>query len=177
LSDDLRRHLERETATLERLRRGLGLEGLFRRLIAIGVGATPETFSFYAASRPTGDQLPGAAVAVDRDVSAAAGARHALRELGHRSVQVLHADGARLDYRGFDVIHIANFVAPKSAVLAAIARTGEPGALVVVRVPKLLETLLCDAIDNEVLGAFEELECVPSHYCRMDSVFLRLGSC
>ena len=138
--------------------------------LMVGCGACPETFLFFATHiGPT-----RSAVALELDADATAIASETIGHLGPKHAVVHHANGARFDYAGFDVIQVANYISPKHAVLEAIAETADPQTCVILRLPKLLETLICESADVEQLGRFEEVDRITSHYCRMESVLLML---
>ena len=165
LSRDMTIFLEREE---ERLTRVLP-PSADPALVAVGCGASPDTFLFYA----TGRVGFRSAAALEVDERACALARRTLRRLGLGSARVEHVDGRSFDYGGFAVIHVANYVIGKRAVLEAVAATASPGAVVIVRTPKLLERLLCPSIEGAEIDGLREVTRISSQYCQMDSVFLR----
>jgi hypothetical protein len=165
LSNNLRRFLAREEATLRSY-----TSGPIRRFASVGCGASPETFIYYATHLPDLES----AVAIDAVDLAVKLARGVVEELEIPKSRIDLADGARFDYGGFDVVHVANYVTPKTAVLSAIAQTAQPGAIVVLRVPKLLETLICETIDLRRLHGLREVGRISSHYCKMDTLYLEL---
>lgn len=140
-------------------------------LVSVGCGASPDTFLFYA----TGKVGFQSATALEFDEHACAVARRTVRRLGLPRASVEHVDGRHVDYGGFAVIHVANYVAGKRAVLEAVAATASPGAVVVVRTPKLLECLLCPSVDAAAIDGLTEVTRISSQYCQMDSMFLRPG--
>ncbi len=170
LSNDLRAFLEQEVQMLRRGAPARAGAPSIRRFLMVGCGACPETFLFYA----THLGPKGLAVALECDADAAAIASKTIGRLGPKHAAVHHANGACFDYAGFDVIQIANYTSPKHAVLDAIARTADPQTRVILRLPVLLETLICESADLAQLDRFEEVDRITSHYCKMDSVLLRV---
>lgn len=171
LSVALRDFLVREAAALRRTsgRSQQASRPQQLRMAIVGCGACPESLLFYA------QEHIGTAHITALDVNRAAIeiARETMARFRVANVEFCHADGAEFNYRNYDVVHVANYVAPKLAVVQAIARTAPPYVTTVVRTPTLLETLICEEIDLARLEQFEESFRLSSQYCQMDSVYLK----
>src|SRR5262249_44561903 len=141
-----------------------------RSAVFVGCGASPETLLHYAKAGRGFARVVG----LDNRREAAARASETVRHLGLNHAEARVGDGRRFGYGPFDLVHVANFVAPKADVLSRIAATARPGTRVVVRVPTFLEPILCDAVDLARCPRFELRDRRLSHYCSMESVLLRV---
>lgn len=163
LSQDLNQFLNAEASLIETHH---NMPGSF---LNIGCGGCPETLLYY------GKRLKEWNIAaMDLDGDAVQCARKACKVLGHHQTEVIHHNGSTFNYQPYSVIHVANYVSPKRKVLDTIAETAFRGTLVLMRTPKMLEELICDAIDARDLPFYHEVGRVESHYCQMDSVLLKL---
>ncbi len=167
LSTSIHEFLEHEEAALRSLMAGGAGSG---DLVVVGCGASPETFLYYA--RRNADRFVRL-VAIEMDPRAAALADRTLRASGLGNAEVELVDGAEFDYARAAVIHVANYVHGKGAILAAVARSASPRAVAILRQPELLETLICEQATDASLAPFRVLARVPAHYCQMTSLLLR----
>lgn len=105
--------------------------GANRRLVMVGSGPLPATLlalcNQYPALRAVGLDLDPNAVVHARRLAQHSGAAQGLR--------FIVADGKSYDYRGADLVYIANQVTPKRAILRRIAATVRTPHHVVVREP------------------------------------------
>jgi SAM-dependent methyltransferase len=163
LSSDLRNYLERESAMVARHGGNRG------SLISVGCGAAPETLLFY---HHLFDQLK--CFGLDIDPVSARLSQKRVDALGNGTAKILCGDGSNFDYRGFSTIHIANYVSPKKRVLEEVVRTASPGALIIIRTPKMLESLICEEFSGLEVNDLYEIDREISQYCQMDSICMKL---
>jgi hypothetical protein len=110
-----------------------------RRAVMVGCGPLPVTLWHLLDRTPI-----ERAVGIDADAAAVEFARRASQRMGRERAVFESADGRTYDYRGADVIYIANLVRPKADVLARVAQTVPAGTPVILRDPHGVGELLTD---------------------------------
>lgn len=118
-------------------------------MVMVGCGAFPHTLIHACLTNP-GLQCIG----LDYENSSLVQAHRVRTSLGLSDrLHYLTQNGNVFDYRGHDLVLIANIVTQKHAVLKRIARTAEKGTIVVVRNPVTFgEILWDDAQYNDING-------------------------
>lgn len=112
-----------------------------RRLAMIGSGPLPDTLVYLHEHTEV-----NALVGIERDRDAADRARALLDRLGLDRIEIREADGAQVDYAGFDAVFVSVFAEPRAEIVARVASTAEPGAVVVLRDPVFTGRLLFDSV-------------------------------
>jgi hypothetical protein len=112
-----------------------------RRLAMIGCGPLPDTLLFL--HEHTAVEV---LIGIEQDRRAAAQARTLVDRLGLDRIEILERDGARADYAGFDVVFVSVFAQPREEVIARVADSAGPGALVILRDPVFTGGLLFESV-------------------------------
>lgn len=111
-----------------------------RRLVMVGCGPNPSTI-FHVFDRSRIPEIIG----LDTLPYAIEMTRTLIDHLGLARVTAERIDGSLFDYRGADIIFIANMVSPKAAVLSRIADTAPANVQIVLRDPHSLGQLWAES--------------------------------
>ena len=120
-----------------------------RRFVMVGCGAFP------AAALLVRDatQVPEI-VALDVDSRAADFARRVIAAMSEPRVRIDCGDGGSYDYRGADVVYVANQVSGKDRVLERIRDTARPDTAVIVREPYSVGRLVAESVERRLPPPF-----------------------
>lgn len=134
------------------------LGGRARTLAFAGAGALPLSSLLFAG------ELGVAVDNLDRDAAALQAGARVAGALGYHHLGFQQVDVADADLSGYDVVVLAALAgstpAAKRRILARLASSMAPGALLLARSARGLRTLLYPAIELDMLGGFELLTVV-----------------
>ena len=93
-------------------------------------------------------------MALDVDSRAAGLARRVIAAMGEPRVRIECGDGAGYDFRGPDVVYLANQVSRKDRVLERVRDTAAPEAVVIVREPYSVGRLVAESVERRLPPPF-----------------------
>ena len=127
-----------------------------RRFVMVGCGAFPAAALLVRDATAVPE-----IVALDVDSRAAGLARRVIAAMGEPRVRIECSDGAGYDFRGADVVYLANQVSRKDRVLEQVRDTGLRHTVVIVREPYSVGRLVAESVGHRLphpfhLGTFGE---------------------
>ncbi len=113
------------------------------RFVMVGCGQLPVS-ALHVHDRTSVGQV----VCIDLRSDAVADIEFLAGKLGMDNLQASVCDGSDFDYRGAQIVYVANMVRGKMAVIARILETAPRGVQIVVRAPAGLGRLWTEALDD-----------------------------